>query len=101
RDRILVSDWSSDVCSSDLLTWVVVLCVSRYVSLASLAAAVALCVTRLGFAAQPFAGREAILTAFCLLAAGLIIVRHRSNLGRLRSEERRVGKVWTPRVAGA
>jgi hypothetical protein len=40
---------------------------------------------------EPFAAGEATLTAFSLLAAALVIIRHRSNLARLsRGEENRV-----------
>lgn len=66
-----------------LLTWIVVVVASRYVSLASLAAAAALCAFRLLLTPQPWSNEEWILTLFCLLASGLIAVRHRTNVGRL------------------
>lgn len=63
-----------------LLAWLIVVAVSRYVSLASVVAALVLCVAQLsigrGNVAEP-------RSAFCLLAAVLITARHRSNLVRL------------------
>jgi acyl-phosphate glycerol 3-phosphate acyltransferase len=74
-----------------LVTWAFVLCITRYVSLASLCAAVALCAARLGSTPDPFGGGAGVLSAFCLLAAGLVIVRHRTNLLRLlRGQEHRL-----------
>lgn len=66
-----------------LLVWIAVLAASRYVSLASVTAALALPLVRLLATEAPFAPDNRILTLFCLLAAGLIAVRHRSNLSRL------------------
>ncbi|HEY1380870.1 MAG TPA: glycerol-3-phosphate 1-O-acyltransferase PlsY [Gemmataceae bacterium] len=74
-----------------VLVWVSVLVATRYVSLASVLAAVALAVVRLLATPEPFAESERILTAFSLLAAVLVAVRHRSNLARLsRGNENRV-----------
>src|SRR5262249_49800238 len=74
-----------------ILTWLVVLAASRYVSLASLAAAGALSVLRLALTPDPFAVQNRILPAFCLLAAGLVFVRPRGNLTRLvRGTENRL-----------
>jgi acyl-phosphate glycerol 3-phosphate acyltransferase len=66
-----------------LLVWLVVVCAFRYVSLASLAAAAALCLLRLGLVEGPFAEGNRIVTGFCLLAAALVALRHRGNVGRL------------------
>jgi acyl-phosphate glycerol 3-phosphate acyltransferase len=66
-----------------LVTWVVVLCASRYVSLASLSAATVLCVLRLAVTPEPFAPENRILTLFCGVAMGLVFLRHRANLARL------------------
>jgi acyl-phosphate glycerol 3-phosphate acyltransferase len=68
-----------------VLVWVAVLCATRYVSLASLSAAAALCGLRLWLtaAAGPFAEPQRILTLFCFLAVGLVFLRHRANLTRL------------------
>src|SRR5262249_2153201 len=49
----------------------------------SLTAAFILCVFRLVFTPQPWSAKHWILTLFCLIAAGLIILRHRANLVRL------------------
>lgn len=66
-----------------LLTWVALAAAFGYVSLASIGAAVALCVVRIFSASAPFAADHTILTAFCFLAAGLVVVRHHANIGRL------------------
>jgi acyl phosphate:glycerol-3-phosphate acyltransferase len=66
-----------------LLVWVSAVCAWRYVSLASLAAAAALVLLRLIGTADPFAFDHAVRTAFCLITGGLVIVKHRSNVGRL------------------
>lgn len=71
-----------------LVAWLVVVAASRYVSLASIVAAVVLCVTQLSMVAGNVAEPRA---ACCLLAAALVIVRHRSNLARLaRGNENRL-----------
>jgi acyl-phosphate glycerol 3-phosphate acyltransferase len=67
-----------------VLVWVAVVAAARYVSLASVTAAVVLVVARLGLVDQPFAFDHAVVTTFCLVAAALVIVKHRSNLARLR-----------------
>jgi acyl-phosphate glycerol 3-phosphate acyltransferase len=73
------------------LVWVSILASTRYVSLASVLAAVALAAARLLSTPEPFAEPNRILTAFSLLAALLVTVRHRSNLARLvRGTENRV-----------
>jgi acyl-phosphate glycerol 3-phosphate acyltransferase len=74
-----------------LLTWVALVCVTRYVSLASLAAAVVLCALRFGLTAAPFAADNLILTLFCFVAVALVFLRHRSNITRLlRGSENRL-----------
>ncbi len=74
-----------------LLVWLGVLCASRYVSLASIVAAIALMLLHLVLTPAPFAADHAILTSFCLIAAGLVIVKHRANIGRLlRGSENRL-----------
>jgi len=62
-----------------ILIWIVIFLIFRYVSLASIVAAVALALGALflGYAADPI-----LLTFTCLIAA-LIILRHRSNIVRL------------------
>lgn len=78
--------------SVSLLTWAVVVLLSRYVSLASLAAAVALCLVR-GWQTWPDTFSRANVTAsiFCLVVAFLVFLRHRSNITRLlRGQENRL-----------
>jgi acyl-phosphate glycerol 3-phosphate acyltransferase len=65
------------------LSWVAVLCLTRYVSLASLAAVSILCGLRLTLTAEPFAPAQRMLTGFCFAAAALVFVRHRGNIDRL------------------
>jgi acyl-phosphate glycerol 3-phosphate acyltransferase len=66
-----------------LLAWVTVLSLSRYVSLASVTAAVALTLFRIVTALPPFQREHIVLTSFCLLASILVVVRHAANLRRL------------------
>jgi acyl-phosphate glycerol 3-phosphate acyltransferase len=66
-----------------LLAWVAMLCAFRYVSLASLTAATALCAVRLAVVSVPFGPDHAILSVFCLVTVALVFLRHRSNLSRL------------------
>ncbi|HTU19529.1 MAG TPA: glycerol-3-phosphate 1-O-acyltransferase PlsY [Gemmataceae bacterium] len=66
-----------------LLTWLVVVLASRYVSLSSLVAAAVLCAVRLMLTPHPWSVDHCILTSFCLIAAALIFLRHRGNIGRL------------------
>jgi len=74
-----------------LLVWVTAVCATRYVSVASLAAAATLCIVRLVLTSTPLAGDNLILTLFCLVAAALVFVRHRGNIGRLlRGQENRL-----------
>jgi acyl-phosphate glycerol 3-phosphate acyltransferase len=73
------------------LVWVATLATLRYVSLSSVLAALTLAAFRLLTTAEPFSPGEATITTFSLLAAALVIFRHRSNLARLsRGEENRV-----------
>jgi acyl-phosphate glycerol 3-phosphate acyltransferase len=79
------------------LVWITTLAATRYVSLASVLAAAAIAAVRLLTTAEPFTEAERILTAFSLLAAALVAVRHRSNLTRLaRGQENRV--IDSPRL---
>jgi acyl-phosphate glycerol 3-phosphate acyltransferase len=66
-----------------LITWLAIVSGTRYISLASLMAALALCAFQLTLSAYPFHGEELIITAFCFVAAGLVFLRHRANLNRL------------------
>src|SRR5262245_34400659 len=69
--------------AGSLLTWLVVVSTSRYVSLASLCAAAMLCVLRLGLTPEPLAPQPLVLTLFCLGAPALVFVRHWANVFRL------------------
>jgi hypothetical protein len=73
-----------------VLCWVGVVCATRYVSLASLAAATVLAAFRL-LTPDPFSPEHLLLTLFCFLAAVLVWLRHRSNVARLlRGTENRL-----------
>ncbi|HLW63697.1 MAG TPA: glycerol-3-phosphate 1-O-acyltransferase PlsY [Gemmataceae bacterium] len=63
--------------------WLVVLVSTRYVSFASIVAAIALTGIRFLSVAEPFAPPQRILTLFCLLATALVLVRHAGNIWRL------------------
>ena len=64
-----------------LLVWVIVFCAARYVSLASILAVVVLCAVQLR---QPPAWNwDEPRTWFCLVAGGLVLVRHHANIVRL------------------
>jgi len=62
--------------------WVISAVATRYVSISSMAAAVAILVAALVLQHAPFAGGKYI-TSLAALAAILAIVRHRSNIRRL------------------
>jgi acyl phosphate:glycerol-3-phosphate acyltransferase len=66
-----------------LLAWVLIVCLTRYVSLGSLMAAVVLCAVRILMTPQPFSENAAALTLFCLVAGGLVFLRHHANIRRL------------------
>ncbi len=66
-----------------LLAWVAVVLATRYVSLGSVVAAVALVVARLLNTPNAFAFPEWIVTAFCLVGASLVVVKHVGNIQRL------------------
>jgi acyl-phosphate glycerol 3-phosphate acyltransferase len=66
-----------------LLTWAAVVCLTRYVSLASLAAVSVLCALRLTLTTEPFAPDQRVRTLFCFVVAALVFLRHRANINRL------------------
>jgi hypothetical protein len=66
-----------------LLAWLTVVAATRYVSLASLAAAACLCLARSLAVPSPANAGQQCLTAFCYVAAILVFLRHHSNLKRL------------------
>ncbi len=65
------------------IIWIGLVAATRTVSLASLGAAVGLCAVHLALSPQPWEGSGRILTVFCLVALGLVFLRHRANIGRL------------------
>jgi acyl phosphate:glycerol-3-phosphate acyltransferase len=77
---------------SGILVWLIVFFISRYVSLASIAAAIALPIAVSIFAKKP--GNDFwLVLLFSILAAALAIFRHRANIKRLlKGTESRFGK---------
>ncbi len=72
----------------ELLVFIVVVALTRYVSAGSLAAAVAF-----PFLSLYFFWGDWLAWAFCLLAAAAVIWAHRGNIARLRAgNENRIGK---------
>lgn len=81
--------------------WVVTLAAFRYVSLASLAAALALCAIHLAATPEPYGDAALAKTLFCDLAAALVVYRHRANLGRLtQGTENRSGETTAMQLLG-
>jgi len=71
--------------------WIVVVLASRTVSLASLAAVGVLALVRV-LQPSPFDADQLPITLFLLIGAAVVIVKHRSNIGRLRAgTESRLG----------
>jgi hypothetical protein len=66
-----------------LLAWAALFAAIRYVSVASLAAAALLCVLHLALTPHPWAWPGRVVTLFCLVGAGVVLLRHRANLSRL------------------
>jgi glycerol-3-phosphate acyltransferase PlsY len=78
-----------------LVVFGLVLVASRYVSLASITAAVTLA------AAAPFFGAPPLVSLATAVAVALIVVRHHTNIGRLlRGEENRIGRARAPAQGG-
>ncbi len=65
--------------------WLLVVISCRYVSVASIVAAVVLVSFQILLTSAPWSGDQFVVTLFCALAALLVIVRHRANLRRLWS----------------
>jgi glycerol-3-phosphate acyltransferase PlsY len=63
--------------------WMAVLGVTRYISLASMLAALGLLAARVTVAGRPWEAHAAPLSLLMLLIAVLVIARHRSNVRRL------------------
>ena len=68
-----------------LLSWVAFLIVTRYVSLASLFAALLLCAARLLLTPAPWEREHLVVTLFCFVATALVVIRHHANIRRLLS----------------
>ncbi len=67
-----------------LAAWLLVLLLTRYVSASSIAAALTLGIARLVETwPEPFARQNRTITILCIVAAVLLILRHRANLKRL------------------
>jgi glycerol-3-phosphate acyltransferase PlsY len=66
-----------------VLAWGLVLALTRYVSLASLTAAVLLFGLRLCWAEHPWDSKHLVVTLFCAIGASLVFLRHSSNIRRL------------------
>lgn len=66
-----------------LLTWLTALAATRFVSLASILAVLALAGLRLLLTPAPFSPEHRWITEFALLAAALVVGRHAGNIGRL------------------
>jgi len=65
-----------------VIVWIVVVSISRYISLASMCAAAALLVSVLAIEHAPF--RENLsVTLFCMLVSLLVVLRHTTNIKRL------------------
>jgi glycerol-3-phosphate acyltransferase PlsY len=76
-----------------LLAWGLTLALTRYVAVASIMAAALLFVLRLCITSEPWSNEHVVVTTFCALGALLVLVRHQSNLRRLRQgTEPRLGK---------
>ncbi len=76
--------------------WVAVVALSRYVSLGSIAAALALPLIVILQYGQAF-GSERLRLLFCIAVAALVILRHRSNINRLiEGREHKLGEKIEP-----
>jgi glycerol-3-phosphate acyltransferase PlsY len=67
-----------------LTAWVATMAAIRYVSVSSIVAAIVLVIAHLLGTSAPFAGGQWLVSVFCLVAAILVIARHRANIARLR-----------------
>jgi acyl-phosphate glycerol 3-phosphate acyltransferase len=68
-----------------LLTWLAVLLASRFVSVASIFAVLALLVARLLSVKVPFADANLAVTLYGLVGTAIVVVKHRSNIARLKA----------------
>jgi acyl phosphate:glycerol-3-phosphate acyltransferase len=63
--------------------WALVLLATRFMSLASITAAMLLIVLRVTVIPEPFGERRWVTTTFCIVGGVLVIVRHHGNIRRL------------------
>jgi acyl-phosphate glycerol 3-phosphate acyltransferase len=76
-----------------LLCWIATLVATRFVSLASIAAAAAVCLFQVALTPEPFKGDGSRLTLFSFTALVLVTVRHLGNVGRiLRGQEHQISE---------
>ena len=66
-----------------VLTWCLLLALTRYVSVASMSAGLMIYLLHTSLAGRAFTGSGLALTCFCGIAAALVVVRHQGNLRRL------------------
>ena len=66
-----------------VLTWFLLALCYRYVSLASLAAVLALLASRVTLTAEPFSSAHAAISTYCLAGSCLVILKHIGNIKRL------------------
>jgi glycerol-3-phosphate acyltransferase PlsY len=84
-----------------LVVWLAVLTASRYVSLASIASAAAVCGFHLAFTPAPFDSSQSKLTLFTIVAFLLVVVRHYGNIIRVvRGQEHRISESTAMRSLG-
>ena len=78
--------------------WILIAISTQYVSLASIAAAVAVVASRIFGTTSAFGPDASIITVFCLIGASIVILKHRANIGRLvMGTENKIGE-WTMRL---
>jgi acyl-phosphate glycerol 3-phosphate acyltransferase len=65
--------------------WITVVLATRFVAAASIAAVVVLVATHLATAASPFAPETLPIALYVLIGTVFVIVKHRSNIARLRA----------------
>jgi glycerol-3-phosphate acyltransferase PlsY len=66
-----------------LLAWILIVALTRYVSLASLTACLVLCFSHIALTPEAFGSDNWVLTCFAFLAVGLVFARHHANIRRL------------------
>ena len=75
-----------------LVTWAGMVGLTRYVSVGSMSAGVALLIAHLVLSPTPFGGNDLPLTVLAVVLCGLVVVRHKGNIQRLRAgTENRIG----------